>query len=373
MTDVPLIDLQARLRPLRTELMAAFERVLDSGVFVMGPEAEALEREFAQFCGVRHAVAVNNGTSALQLALAALGIGQGDRVITVSHTFIATVEAISATGATPVLVDIDPATYLMDPRFAEAAITPRTRAIIAVHLYGQPCDMDAINAIAGRHGLRVIEDACQAHGARYRGKRAGALSDVACFSFYPAKNLGTTGEGGMLVTNEEAIARNARLMRSHGEEERYVHRVAGWNFRMPELLAAATRAQLPHLDDWNEQRRAAAAAYDVRLRGLPLGLPFVAPDRDHVFHQYIVECDGRDAVRAALARRGIGTAVHYPLPVHRQRAYASLGLGPGSLPVTERVAERILSLPMFPEISDEQIGAVAEALAAAMPVAGATR
>jgi dTDP-4-amino-4,6-dideoxygalactose transaminase len=367
MSEIPFVDMRERIARLRGDLLAACERVIDSGVFVMGPETEALEQEFAAYCGVAHAVAVNSGTAALQLALLALGIGAGDEVITVSHTFIATVEAITATTATPVLVDIDPATYLIDPDAVEAAITPRTRAIVPVHLYGLPCDMPRLRAIAAKHGLAVIEDACQAHGARIGGRRAGSFGDAACFSFYPAKNLGTIGEGGMLVTNDAALAARARRLRSHGESARYVHDEPGWNLRLSEILAAAVRVQLPHLDDWNERRREAAGAYADALQRLPLRLPAEPSGREHVYHLYVVQTDERDAVRAALQSRGIGTGVHYPVPVHLQQAYAELGLA-RALPVTEAAASRILSLPMFPEITRAQVDAVAAALEAAVAV-----
>ena len=365
MDNVPFVDMHARIAPVRQELLAAYARVIDSGVFVMGRETEALEAEFAAFCGVRHAVAVNSGTAALQLALLALGIGPGDEVITVSHTFIATVEAITAAGASPVLVDIDPETYLIDIDAVEAAISPRTRAIIPVHLYGLPCDMDRLSSIARGHGVALIEDACQAHGARFGGRRVGSFGDAGCFSFYPAKNLGTTGEGGILVTDDAALAARARRLRSHGESARYVHDEPGWNLRLSEVLAAAVRVQLPRLDEWNERRRAAARLYAGALLGLPLRLPAEPRDREHVYHLYVVETADRDGVRASLQSRGIATAVHYPAPVHMQRAYAHLGLA-GALPVTEAAAANILSLPMYPEITAAQVDAVASALDAAI-------
>jgi dTDP-4-amino-4,6-dideoxygalactose transaminase len=359
---VPFLDMQARLRPIREELIASYERILDSGIFVMGPEARALEEEIAARCGVQYGVAVANGTAALQLALMALDIGPGDEVITVSNTFIATVEAISAVGATPVLIDHEPDTYLMDVSRLAAAITPRTRAIIPVHLYGLMCDMDAINALARRHGIAVIEDACQAIGATYHGAPAGGMSDAGCFSFYPGKNIGSTGEGGMLVTNRPDIAEKARLLRSHGEARRYYSAVPGWNLRLSEVLAAAVRIQLRYLDAWSEGRRRVASWYAEALRGLPLQLPCTPAGREHVYHLYVVQVDERDAVKAALEARGIGTSIHYPVPVHRQDAYASLSMAAGSLPVTEAAAPRLLSLPMFPEMTREQVQYVAGSL-----------
>ena len=369
---VPFVDMQARLRPIRDELVAAYERVLDSGVFVMGPEAAALEEEFAAICGVEHAVAVTNGTAALQLALLALGIGPGDEVITVANTFIATVEAISAVGARPVLIDTERDTYVMDVARLEAAITPRTRAVIPVHLYGLVCDMDAIRAVAQRHGLVVVEDACQAHGATYRGAAAGSFGEAGCFSFYPAKNIGSVGEGGMLVTRSADVAARARMLRSHGETRRYHHAEPGWNLRLSEVLAAAVRVQLRHLDAWSEGRRRVAAWYAEALRGLPLQLPVQPAGRDHVFHLYVVQVDERDRVRATLAERGIDTGIHYPVPVHQQDAYRSLAMPAGSLPVTEAAAPRLLSLPMFPEMTREQVQRVAAGLSAVLNAAPAS-
>ena len=369
---VPFVDMQARLRPIRDELVAAYERVLDRGVFVMGPEAAALEEEFAAICGVEHAVAVSNGTAALQLALLALGIGPGDEVITVANTFIATVEAISAVGARPVLIDTERDTYVMDVARLEAAITPRTRAVIPVHLYGLVCDMDAIRAVAQRHGLVVVEDACQAHGATYRGAAAGSFGEAGCFSFYPAKNIGSVGEGGMLVTRSADVAARARMLRSHGETRRYHHAEPGWNLRLSEVLAAAVRVQLRHLDAWSEERRRVAAWYAEALRGLPLQLPVQPAGRDHVFHLYVVQVDERDRVRAALAERGIDTGIHYPVPVHQQDAYRSLAMPAGSLPVTEAAAPRLLSLPMFPEMTREQVQRVAAGLSAVLNAAPAS-
>jgi dTDP-4-amino-4,6-dideoxygalactose transaminase len=363
---VPFLDMQARLAPLRDELLAACERIIDSGVFVMGPEAASLEEEFASYCGVEHGIAVSNGTAALQLALLSLDVGPGDEVITVSNTFIATVEAISAVGATPVLVDIDEATHLIDPASLESAITPRTKAVIPVHLYGLPCDMVAITSIARRQGIAVIEDACQAHGAIFGSRRAGSLGDIACFSFYPSKNLGTIGEGGIVVTRRADLATRMRSLRSHGEATRYYHSEPGWNLRLAEIPAAAARIQLRYLDEWNAKRRQLAEWYDEALDGLPLHLPRTPDGREHVYHLYVVRAKDRDALRASLADAGVGTGVHYPLPVHRQQAYASLGMGEGSLPVTEAAAREVISLPMFPEMTREQVEYIAGCIAKAL-------
>jgi dTDP-4-amino-4,6-dideoxygalactose transaminase len=355
-------------------MLAAMARVLDSGVFVMGPESSALEHEFADFCGVNHAVAVSSGTAALQLSLLALDVGQGDEVITVSHTFIATAEAISAVGATPVFVDIDPGTFLIDPVLIETAITERTRAIIPVHLYGLMADMPAILDIATRHNIPVVEDACQAHGAMLNGKAAGSLGVLGCFSLYPGKNVGAIGEGGLITTNEPELATRVRALRSHGESQRYHHEVIGWNHRLSELQAVTARVQLRHAAAWNAGRRAAANAYrgaladnpHIRMQQEPAGY-------ESAYHLMAVVVDERDRVREALDADGVGTGIHYPLPVHLQQAYKHLAYTKGSLPVSEAVAAGELSLPMFPELSQEQISRVVAALVRAIeqPVVGA--
>lgn len=363
---IPFMDMQARLRPLREELIAGYERVLDRGIFVMGPEAAALEEEVARLCNVRYAVAVNSGTAALHLALLALEIGPGDEVITVANTFIATVEAISATGATPVLVDVDSASYLIDVERMAAAITPRTRAVIPVDLYGQICDMDAIRTVAERHHLAVIEDACQAIGATSQGRAAGSFGDAGCFSFYPGKNVGATGEGGMLVTSREDVASAARMLRNHGEVRRYHHATPGWNFRLSEVLAMSVRVQLQHVEGWTEGRRRVAGWYDEALRGSVVQRPVLPGDRSHAFHLYVVQVPDRDRVRDALERDGIASGIHYPVPVHLQDAYRSLGLGEGTLPVSEAAAARLLSLPMYPEMTRAQVGFVVDRLTAAL-------
>jgi len=367
---VPFVDMGRLHAATREEMLAAFARVLDSGTFVQGPETEAFEREFAAACGVRHAIAVSNGTAALHLALVAAGIGAGDEVITVANTFIATAEAISMAGATPVFADIDYATMLMDPADVERKVTARTRAILPVHLYGRVCDMEALGHIARRYRLRLIEDACQAHGALDFGRRAGTFGDAGCFSFYPTKNLGTVGEGGMLVTDDDEIAARAASLRNHGQAERHVHTTPGFNYRMPELQAAALRVMLPHLAEWNERRIAVAAEYGPALRGLPLRLPDPGPRGSHVYHLYVVRTRERDALRRQLAEAGIGVAVHYPTPIHLQPAYAHLGYRKGSLPVTEHVAAEILSLPMHPFLTPAEVRAVAAAVERAVPPRG---
>ena len=363
---VPLVDLQAQYSTIKEELRESVLRVLDSQHYIQGPEVEAFEQEFAAACETPYAIAASSGTAALHLALAALGIGPGDEVVTVSHTFIATAESISDTGATPVFVDIDPATYLMDPARLEAAITPHTRAIVPVHLYGQMADMDALIAIGARYGIPVIEDACQAHGASYRGRRAGSIGLAGCFSFYPSKNLGAIGEAGAIVTSSPELATAMRTLREHGQSERYIHDVVGFNYRMAEIQAAALRVKLPYLTHWNACRRAHARRYNQALSRLPLVTPFEEATGDAVYHLYVVRVEDREAFRASLATQGIDTGVHYPVPVHLQRAYAALGYRPGALPITEAHAQQIVSLPMYAELTDAQIDAVVSAITHAL-------
>lgn len=360
-TSVPLVDLKAQYEPLKEEIQAAWDDVLGSMRLFLGPNVQAFEKNFAAYLGVNEAIGVSEGTTALHLALRACDIGTGDEVITVSHTFIATAEAILLAGARPVFVDIDPVTYTMDPSQIEAQITARTRAILPVHLYGQCADMDAILEIGRRHGLVVIEDACQAHGADYKGRKAGSMGDLAAFSFYFSKNLGAYGEGGMVTTNDPILARKVRMMRDHGSEKRYYHEMLGWNGRLDELQAAVLRIKLPHLDGWNEKRRKTAAAYHEALgsaskeRELSLLLPVEASDRRHVYHLYVIRSLDREGLRSHLNEHNIGTGIHYPVPVHLQKPFMEFGSGEGSLPVTERVVNEILSLPMYPELKPEQI------------------
>jgi dTDP-4-amino-4,6-dideoxygalactose transaminase len=339
----------------REEIDAAIRAALESGRYILGEEVIAFETEFAAYLGVAHAVGCGSGTEALRLALGALGIGPGDEVITVAHTAVATVAAIELAGATPVLVDIDPVHYTLDPARLEAAITPRTKAILPVHLYGQPADLAAILAVARRHGLRVIEDCAQAHGACWDGRRVGVFGDAACFSFYPTKNLGALGDGGMVVTNDETIANDVRLLREYGWAERYISHRVGWNSRLDELQAAILRVKLRHLDRDNARRRAIADRYDHELRDLGITLPARRAGSTHVFHLYVIRHPQRDRLLDFCRRQGIAPGVHYPVPVHLQPAYRDRLAGAGCLPETERAAREVLSLPLYPELEDEAV------------------
>jgi len=360
--NVSFLSLKESHEAIKLDLEAAAIRVLDSGRFVLGPEVDAFEREFATYCGVRYAVGVNSGTSALHLALLAAGVGPGDEVITVPLTFVATASAIHYTGARIVFVDVDPKHYTMDPEKLEKAISPRTKAIIPVHLYGQPADMDPIMAVAERHGLVVIEDACQAHGASDRGRSVGSLGHMACFSFYPSKNLGACGEGGAVVTDDPDYNRMIRMLRDWGQESKYRHMLKGFNYRLEELQAAVLRVKLPHLDAWNNWRRLAAEAYADELGRSGLKIPTERKKTRHVWHLYPLRVRNRDAVKVRLHGAGVETGIHYPQPVHLTPAFADLGYGEGSFPVAEAIAREELSLPMFPGIDREAIAHVARAL-----------
>lgn len=355
-------DPGAGYRAHQVEIDAAIRRVLDSGWYILGQEVQAFEAEFADYCGAEHAVGVGSGTDALHIALRACGVGAGDEVVTVSHTAVATVAAIELTGATPVLVDIDPERYTLDVAHLEDAVTPRTRAVIPVHLYGCPADMTPILDIARHHGLRVIEDCAQAHGARYRGRRVGTLGDLSAFSFYPTKNLGAIGDGGAVVTNDPALAKRARLLREYGWQTRYVSHIQGLNSRLDEMQAAVLRVRLRHLDAENEARRRLARQYSDRLSAHDLIVPVEPRGVSHVYHLYVIRHPERDALRAHLQERGIGTGIHYPVPVHLQPAYAHLGCGAGDLPTTEKVAREVLSLPLYPELRAEEIETVSAAI-----------
>ena len=368
---VPLLDLQGQYRPLRDEILAAVARVCDSQRFIGGPEVESLEREIAASIGVPHAVGLSSGTDALLVALMALGIGPGDEVIVPTFSFFATAGCVSRAGATPVFVDIDPATFNMDPAAAAAAITPRTRALIPVHLYGQCADMDPLLALARTHGLAVIEDAAQAIGATYTGRPAGAMGQAGCFSFFPSKNLGAFGDAGLLTTTDAALAHEVALLRNHGAEPKYFHQRIGGNFRLDALQAAVLRIKLPHLARWTAMRQANAARYDALFAGSGaadrIRLPHRAADRTHIFNQYVIRVPKRDAVRAQLDRAGIGTEIYYPVPFHLQECFASLGYRAGAFPHAEAAAAETLALPIYGELTEAQqrevVGAVAAACA----------
>ncbi len=356
---IRLLDLAAQYRELKSEIDAAVARVLESGQYTLGAETSAFEEEFAGFCDADYAVAVSSGTSALHLALLAAGIGPGDEVITVPFTFFATVAAIGYVGATPVYVDIGPETFNMDVRRIEAAITERTRAILVVHLYGQPAGMDPILDIARRHNLVVIEDAAQAHGAEYRGRRIGSIGDLGCFSFYPTKNLGAAGEGGLVTTNNPEYARQLSMLRNWGEDRRYHPVLKGYNYRMQALQAAILRAKLPHLDRWTEARRALAAEYDRLLEHAAVVRPAVLADVRHVYCLYTIRTKGRDGLQRGLESAGIQTAVHYPLAIHLMPAYSDARYKAGDFPAAEACARSVLSLPLHPYLSAEQVKQVA--------------
>jgi len=360
---VPYFDLKEQYSQLQEEILGALDRVSRNASFILGEEVEKFEQEFARYCETKHCVAVNSGTSALHLALLTAGIGPGDEVITTANTFIATVEAISYTGATPVFADIDPVTDNIDPTAIEKAITKKTRAIIPVHLYGRPVDLDSIMEIARRHRLLMIEDACQAHGARYRGKRVGGFGHAAAFSFYPGKNLGAYGEGGALTTNDDDVAKLARSLRSHGESARYLHKYVGYNYRMDGFQAAVLNVKMKHLDDWTAKRQSCAARYRDVLAAANLRVPEDSPESECVYHLFVVHVEDRDGVRSELKKLGVQTAIHYPKPVHLQEAFASQGYSRRTLPFTELACETVLSLPLFPEMSLEQVQYAAEALA----------
>lgn len=369
MSGVPFVDLPALVRPSKAEYLAAFERILDTGGFIGGPAVTELEAAFARYCGAPHAVTLRTGTDALILALRALGIGPGDEVITAANSFFATAEAISHTGATPVLADVDEHTLLLDPADAARRITPRTRAIIPVHLFGQVADMVAIRALAEAHNLRVLEDSAQAHGATRGADRAGSSAEIAAFSFYPTKNLGALGEGGAITTRDPELAEVIKQLRDHGQAGRHDHVEVGYNARLDALQCACLSISLARLDAGNAARRRLAAHYRQQLTGAS-GVRLVAEAADSapVYHLMVVRVDAgrRDAIRDQLAKSGIATAIHYPRPIHLQRAYAHLGFGPGSCPVAERAADEMISLPMFPDLTTAQVDRVVEALRSAV-------
>ena len=359
---IPLFDLGKQYAPLKGEIISGIEKVLATMQLYQGENVQALEKEFAQFCGVQYGIGVSDGTAALHIILRAMGIGPGDEVITVSHTFIATAEAIVLAGATPVFVDIEPDTLLMNVAEVEKKITPRTKAIIPVHLYGQTVDMDPLLEIAYHHHLHVIENACQAHGAEYHGRKAGSLGDAAAFSFYHSMNLGAYGEGGFITTNDPDLARKIRMIRDHGSERLYYHDLIGFNSRLDEIQAVILRAKLPHLPEWNEKRRIIAALYNESLKNTPVITPVECPGNKSVYHLYVIRSPYRDELQAWLKDHGISSGIHYPVPIHLQGAFHFINIKVGALPVTNRVTAEILSLPIFAELTVEEIETVVSAL-----------
>jgi dTDP-4-amino-4,6-dideoxygalactose transaminase len=358
---IPLVDLKKQYRGIKEEVLVEIGKALDGMQLFLGNNVQTFESDFAAYCGSKFAIGVGSGTDALHVALLACGVGPGDEVITVSHTFIATVEAIVLTGARPVLVDIDPDTYNMDPNQLERMINKRTKAIIPVHLYGHPADMAPILELARIHRLKVIEDACQAHGAEYRGRRTGSLGDVGCFSFYFTKNLGAYGESGMITTSDPDIAKQCRMLRDHGQNAKYVHTVFGINGRLDEIQAAVLKVKLPHLDEWLEKRRSLANVYNATLPSSILK-PQEMSWAKHVYHLYVIRTPKRDELRAWLETKGVGTGMHYPIPIHLQEAWRQYGGGDYSLPITERITKEIISLPMYPELSHDEVRYVCDCI-----------
>lgn len=357
---IPLVDLKSEYAEISGEIREAMERVLKSGWFILGEEVRRFEEEFSTYIGTKYGIGVNSGSDALYLALQALGIGKGDEVITVSHTFVSTADAIVRNGAKPVFGDIDAATYCIDVTKIEERITKRTRALLPVHLYGHPADMEPIMDIAKRHNLYVIEDACQAHGAEYKGEKAGSIGDVGCFSFYPIKNLGAYGDGGMVVTNNQALATRLRMLRNCGQSQKYYHDFVGVNSRLDEIQAAVLRVKLHHLDEWNERRRKIARLYDELLKDSGIALPLEKEYAKHVYHLYVIRHKNREKLQKRLLESGIQTQIHYPIPVHKQKAYSNLG--PTHLPVTERICNETLSLPLHPWLNTDEVSTIAEVI-----------
>jgi dTDP-4-amino-4,6-dideoxygalactose transaminase len=356
---IPFLDLKTQYQQIEGELRPVLEEIMVNGAFIGGPYVAAFEKEFAEFCSVRHCVGLNSGTDALRFALMAGGVGPGDEVITVPHTFIATTEAISQAGATPVFVDIDQATCCIDVNQIKHRLTERTRAVLPVHLYGQTADMDPILELARRHKLAVIEDACQAHGATYKGRLAGSMGIAGCFSFYPGKNLGAFGDAGAVVTDDEKLAQTIRMLREHGQSRKYYHDMEGYTGRLDAIQAAVLSLKLKRLAEWNRKRRANASLYTELLSDIP-GVTVIkeAEFAQSVYHIYVILVDDRDGLQSYLAEKGVTTGLHYPLPLHLQKAYAPMGFKKGDFPVSERIAERLLSLPMYAELTTEQIGYV---------------
>ena len=361
-SPVPFVDLGAQYSGVAEEVAHAISQVLRKTDFILGHDVARFEEEFAAYSETRYAIGVDSGTSALELALRAYDIGSGDEVITVANTFIATALAISYTGAIPVLVDIDPQTYALDISQIEAKLSPRTKAIMPVHLYGHPVDMDALMMVARKHNLIVIEDACQAHGAKYKGKRVGSLGHAAAFSFYPAKNLGAYGDGGIVVTNDERANTNIRMLRDYGQQKKYHHKLRGFNRRLDTLQASVLRVKLKYLDAWNSARRQHAQLYNQLLSGTDLILPYEAPNAESVWHLYVVRTPKREQLQSHLAQHGISTGIHYPVPIHQQEAYCDLGYRKGDFPITERYSGEILSLPMYAELTEQMVARVVDTI-----------
>jgi dTDP-4-amino-4,6-dideoxygalactose transaminase len=351
--DVPLLDTVAQYASLKEEIQQAMNQVLDSGSYIMGPSVKQFEEAVAKYCGVKHAIGVANGTDALLLTLDALGIGSGDEVITSPFTFFASAEVISQVGAVPVFIDIEPDTYNIDTAKLEAAITPRTKVIMPVHIFGQPVHMDVVMKLARKHNLHIIEDACQAMGSAYRHRPAGSVGTAGCFSFFPTKNLGGFGDGGMVITNDDELAAKIRILRVHGSNPKYYHSVIGYNSRLDSLQAAMLQVKLPHLDDWNRKRRQKALVYTAELRNTPLQLPVESDDTYAIYHLYIIQTEHRDELLKHLVNHGVGSGIYYPVPLHRQEVYRTLGYEPGSLPVAEQAALGTMALPLYPEMSED--------------------
>lgn len=362
--QIELINLKRQYKNLKDEISQAIEKVLENGQYILGPEVKAFEKEIAEYLGVKYAIGVANGTDALVLSLKALGIGPGDEVITTPFTFFATAEAVSQVGATPVFVDIDPDTYNINPDLIEEKITEKTKAILPVHIFGQPCDMDKIMQIAKKHNLYVIEDACQAIGSEYKGQKVGTFGDVACFSFFPTKNLGGYGDGGMVVTNNKDLAEEVDILRKHGSKKKYYNEEIGYNSRLDELQAAILRVKLKYLDVWNSQRISAANKYNELLKDLSdvIKTPYKLPEVKHIYHLYCIQSEKREFLMEKLKEYGIATGIYYPVPLHLQKAYANLGYKEGDFPVAEEVCRKIFAIPMYPEITDKEINYVSEVL-----------
>jgi len=359
---IPLVDLKRQYLSIKNEIDGAIQEVINNSAFIMGENVEEFENEFAKFCGVKYGLGTSSGTTALHLALLVCGLKGGDEVITVPYTFIATTEAVSHTGAKVVFVDIDDRSYTMDPEKIEAAITERTKAIIPVHLFGHPADMDKIIEVAKKHNLIVIEDACQAHGAEYKGKRVGSLGDISCFSFYPGKNLGAYGDAGMVVTDNGELAEKISLLRNHGYEKKYYHKMEGYNYRLDGIQAAILRVKLRHLEGWTEKRRKNAKLYNELLKGSKIKTPVEMEYAKHVYHLYVIRTAKRDKLYSRLKENDISAAIHYPLPLHFQQAYRYMGCKKGDFPTSEVCSEELLSLPMFPELAEDEIKKIVEVI-----------